>query len=446
MGRSGPPGSKNLDPSRGLLRNSPIANVLRTMARICIVPWPEWGHTMPPLRVASDLIQRGHHVSMIVPRSFTDRVEAAGIEAVWWRNERYSRAHAMTRSAEGVGEFEAGDRILTECVADDTEGGMLRELLERGRYDLILADALIPATVVVAWALGVPCMQTADGLPVDNVPMAPDRDARVRASIAREAEFLRDYVQKNPALASFEEFVDEAGYKPEWIDRDDLCAGTLMKTAVGKPLLFCPPALSMAPPVGERFHFCQSLPEPGPEPWAPRASASKTICLSFGNYAARYPDAPKVAACLIASMARVPDMEMIVLAFPPRFAGRLPRIDNVRFVGFVDQRRLLNEGVRLMCTHGGLGSTKESVYSGTPMFLTPFWFDQPRNGEMVQFLGMGSHVSPGASVDEICDTFLETLGSVEMLARAAEVSARVRDFERQTSGADVIEDVLRPVT
>jgi UDP:flavonoid glycosyltransferase YjiC (YdhE family) len=401
---------------------------------------------MPPLRVANDLIQRGHHVSMIVPRSFTDRVEAAGIEAVWWRDERYDRAHAMTRSAEGTDEFEAGDRVLTECVTDNTEGGMLRELLERGKYDLILADELIPATVVVAWALGVPCVQTADGLPIDNIPMSPDRDARVRASIEREAEFLRDYFQKNPALASFDAFMEKSGYKPEWIARDELCSGTRMKTAVGKPLLFCPPALAMAPAVGERFHFCQSLPNPGPESWAPRASASKTICLSFGNYAARYPDGPKVAACLIEAMARVPDMEMVVLAFPPRFASRFPSTENVRFAGFVDQRQLLNDGVRLMCTHGGLGSTKECVYSGTPIFLTPYWFDQPRNGDMVEFLGVGSHVSPSTHVAEVRDAFIETLRSVEMLVRAAELSTSVRDFERATSGADIVEDVLRRVT
>lgn len=380
---------------------------------------------------------------MIVPRSFTDRVEAAGVEAVWWQDERYARAHALTRSAEGTDEFEAGDRVLTECVADNTEGGMLRELLERGKYDLILADELIPATVVVAWALGVPCVQTADGLPIDNIPMSPDRDARVRASIEREAEFLRDYLQKNPALASFDEFMDKSGYKPEWIARDELCSGTRLKTAVGKPLLFCPPALAMAPSVGERFHFCQSLPKPGPEPWAPRASASKTICLSFGNYAARYPAGPKVAACLIEAMARVPDMEMVVLAFPPRFASRFSSTANVRFAGFVDQRQLLDEGVRLMCTHGGLGTTKECAYSGTPIFLTPFWFDQPRNGDMVEFLGAGAHVSLGAPAEEIRDEFIATLRSAEIPVRAAELSGRVRDFERETSGADVVEDVLR---
>ena len=380
---------------------------------------------------------------MIIPPSFTDRVEAAGIEAVWWRDERYAQAHAMTRSARNADEFEAGDRILTGCVADDTEGGALRALLEDGRYDLILADELIPATVVVAWAIGVPCVQTADGLPVDSIPMTPDRDARVRASMEREAEYLRVYLEKNPALASFEAFVEKSGYKQEWIDWDDMCAGTRMKTAIGKPLLFCPPALSVAPPVAERFHFCQSLPKPGPQPWAPRAAGSRLVCLSFGNYAARYQDAPRIAAALIAAMSRVSGMEMVVLAFPPRLAETLPRVENVRFAGFVDQRRLLHEGVRMMCTHGGLGSMKECAYAGTPVFLTPYWFDQPRNGEMVESLGIGRHMAPSAPVEQIGDVFLETLRSGEMLERAAAVSASVRDFERQTSGADVIEEVLR---
>jgi UDP:flavonoid glycosyltransferase YjiC (YdhE family) len=401
---------------------------------------------MPPLRVASDLIERGHHVSMIIPRSFTDRVEAAGIEAVWWRDERYAQAHAMTRSAKDAGEFEIGDRVLTECVADNTERGMLRELLESGGYDLVLADELIPATVVVAWTLDMPCIQTADGLPVDSIPMSADRDARVRASIEREAEYLRIYFEKNPALASFEAFVEQSGYKQEWIDRDNLCSGVRLKTAIGKPLLFCPPALSVAPPVGERYHFCQSLPKPGPEPWAPRASGSKVVCLSFGNYAARYQDGPKVAASLIAAMSRVPDMEMVVLAFPPQFADTLPRADNVRFAGFVDQRKLLNDGVRVMCTHGGLGSTKECAYSGTPMLLTPYWFDQPRNGEMIESLGIGAHVAPSAPVEQLQDAFMQTLRSAEMHERAAQVAANVRGFERQTSGADIIADVLKRVS
>ncbi|ACY13850.1 glycosyltransferase [Haliangium ochraceum] len=415
------------------------------MAKLCFVPWPEWGHVMPPLRLANDLIQRGHRVSMIVPPGYGERVASAGVEPVWWRDPRFAQAHAMTRNAADTAAFEAGDRLLTECVAADTEGETLRALLEAGGYDLVFADELVPATVVVAWSLGIPCVQTADGLPVDCLPPGPDLDERVREAAALEATFLHDYFEKNPAFASFDEFVERAGYRREWIDEDDPCAGVKMTTTLGKTLLFCPPTLAPAPHVGERYHFCQSLPRPDGRNHAPRAGSARTVCLSFGNYAARYPEGVRVASCLIEAMARVPDMHMRVLAFPPPLAECLPQARNVEFVGFVDQRALLHDGVRLMCTHGGLGSFKECAYTGTPVFVTPFWVDQPRNAATVEHLGMGAHVALDASDTEVRETFARALSSGEMLARAADVSERVHAFERQSSGADVVENLLRDI-
>ncbi len=412
------------------------------MSNILIVPWPEWGHVIPPLRLGRDLCSRGHRVFLAVPSRFHERVKQEGLQVAALQSEEFAKADALLAAAKDTASFEAGDRLHTECIVNATQNGELAELMRSCECDVVIADDLLPAAVIVAWQLGIPCMQFADSLPIDALPITSDREEKVQESVERDVAMYESYLSKNPALNSFAAFAERAGYKNEWMDWSPICHGSPMKTTIAKPLFLGPPALSLAPAVRDRFEFLQSLPNPNSEGPRVAPSNSNIISLTLGNYAARYERGAQVAACLIEAMAELPDMEMQVIAFPSGFASRFAAPSNVAFLGFVDQQEQLRNGVRLMCTHGGFGTTKECAYAGTPMFVVPHWFDQYRNAAIVDSLGFGTYPGPSASLADIRSAFLKAVRNESTLLAGDAIRKDVLAHESKETGADFVEDVL----
>ncbi|ULT88067.1 hypothetical protein L3Y34_007338 [Caenorhabditis briggsae] len=63
-------------------------------------------------------------------------------------------------------------------------------------------------------------------------------------------------------------------------------------------------------------------------------------------------------------------------------------LENVDLVKWAPQTALLNDKrLSAFLSHGGLGSTIETVFLGKPTIMVPIFFDQCRNANMLSRLG-----------------------------------------------------------
>ncbi|XP_069996425.1 UDP-glycosyltransferase UGT5 [Penaeus vannamei] len=103
--------------------------------------------------------------------------------------------------------------------------------------------------------------------------------------------------------------------------------------------------------------------------------------------------------------------------------------DNVLMQKWLPQQDILGHpNVRLFISHGGLLSTQESLYHGTPVVALPVFVDQPKNAMAIQKHGVGiALVWEELSVDLIVNSIQEVMNNPKYKRNAEEVMRVVRD-------------------
>jgi sterol 3beta-glucosyltransferase len=92
--------------------------------------------------------------------------------------------------------------------------------------------------------------------------------------------------------------------------------------------------------------------------------------------------------------------------------------------------------------HGGLGTTTASLAAGLPTLVCSVLADQPFWGARVQALGAGTWMPFQRLTPERLRKALEQLLSDSVMARAAEVGARMRQEDGLQSTADFLEQTV----
>ncbi|KAF0553051.1 UDP-Glycosyltransferase/glycogen phosphorylase [Gigaspora margarita] len=118
---------------------------------------------------------------------------------------------------------------------------------------------------------------------------------------------------------------------------------------------------------------------------------------------------------------------------------------NIHISKFSPQFAILShKNTKLFLSHGGAGSSHESMYTGTPMLVLPIMGDQPRNAEMLESAGMALKLSKNnLKVDDIVSKVERLLneGSFKMNAERVQFLAKVNS-KRKYRAADLMEIVL----
>ncbi|CAG8484889.1 9241_t:CDS:1 [Acaulospora colombiana] len=118
---------------------------------------------------------------------------------------------------------------------------------------------------------------------------------------------------------------------------------------------------------------------------------------------------------------------------------------HIYITDFAPQFALLNQtNVKLFFSHGGTGSTHESIYTAKPMLLLPIAFDQMGNAEKLENAGVGLTVSKfNLNVQDIHNKIkkLQTDESIQVNVRRMQVLARINS-KRKHRAADLIEFLL----
>ncbi|RIB26599.1 Glycosyltransferase Family 1 protein [Gigaspora rosea] len=118
---------------------------------------------------------------------------------------------------------------------------------------------------------------------------------------------------------------------------------------------------------------------------------------------------------------------------------------NIHISKFSPQLAILyHENTKLFLSHGGAGSSHESMYTGTPMLVLPIMGDQPRNAEMLESAGMVLKLSKNdLKVDDIVSKVERLLNEESFKNNAERVQFLAKvNSKRKYRAADLMEIVL----
>lgn len=92
---------------------------------------------------------------------------------------------------------------------------------------------------------------------------------------------------------------------------------------------------------------------------------------------------------------------------------------------------------------GGSGTTGQALLSGRPMLIVPYGWDQPDNAARIVRLGTGLHLARNRyTVENAVAALQRLLGDPRIIARAAEVGRRFHAEDGLTLACDAIESIL----
>lgn len=363
------------------------------MGRIAIWMSPEPGHLFPALKVAADLLARGHNVLLPAPAGIATELEALGFSAA-----RIQSGWPMAGTIRLLSPTCTAAEFLQSAV---TALGGWRAVCRGFQQELRRTLAEWGADLFVV-----------DGSHDEAFDLITSRvfDAR---------KLLRLFPHMNwdgKRVTSF--------------------FGPLAPAAVLAPPVFAFPDIGT--PHLQYTEAALFAGAPG-GPGEPAHDGLPIIYVSLGSQAASYPGAASVLAATARAARACPDLSFVIstggITMPTRNANWLeaaPRLP---------QRKIL-ERAALMITHGGLGSIKECIWHRVPMLVAPQAYDQPANAARVTRHGLGSVLPDGAGECEIEHAIRSLLVDERCRERIRAMSEQFRLREAEMATARMCEAVM----
>ena len=183
----------------------------------------------------------------------------------------------------------------------------------------------------------------------------------------------------------------------------------------------------------------------GPTDWEPPAAAAAPDWVGMVG-------TDRLAVLVSVSTARQHDVDLVaavaealanepvdVIATIP-VAHELPELpDNVRIVGFMSHRHLLDR-VSLVACHAGKGTVTRACCAGVPMLLFPHGRDQFNVARGAVDAGVAVAFDAGLpSAATVREAALTLLGDTDYRRRAREVAAAAARYDAPMTSADLIE-------
>ena len=323
------------------------------VARVLIVTYPEAGHVIPTLDLATRLVQIGHEVCYLAPLQLAGAIVSSGAIL--------ERLNPSDESFEAA----SGDHLLSEY---ERQYHLPRLAILFRRISEVTAARAFDA-VLLDWAF------------------------------ARHRLFQRlSHVNGNKLLLFSTSL-------PWW--------GEFKKKRPWAPLLiFCPlrleiPAFQQTYPGLYYVEDRKGDLEPHLQSNGTKASS---VLIAFGSQAIRYSKLNTLLELFVQISKRHPSIHF---TFAAGSALRNLKIStaglpaNLSLLEEVPQRSILSSST-VFVSHGGLGSVKEAVAARVPMLILPQSHDQPYNAMRVNFHGLGRAIfEEELSIDVLEDTFLD---------------------------------------
>lgn len=395
------------------------------------LPFPEYGHILPTIKLARRLVADGWQVFYVVEAKFFPLLSGNGFHCL--EVPTYYSEHPETISIEPA--------KLTREERAEIDRNWDPVWIHRAAENLV--RKLKPAAVFIDLFYGdFSCVPIGENVPTVNYHTCIDAERLDRPPIIRSygpprnlierarlwADWLYHWrilprrqttgVMKHRALAAYAVY-RERGMPLRPSSMYPFCSDS--NTSV-----FGPGEVSMGHLPADRY-FGYGLIDDAAAPFRGEATFPEfasdlpIVYCSFGSMCARYDAALPVFQELVKAFAARNAFNLVVQA--GELAEKLSDggAGNVRIAKFVPQLEYLKRA-RVAITHGGFGTVKECIANETPMLAIPFFQDQFGNARRLKELGIAESLP--------CKRFdgAEAHGLVEKLAADAGVKRRLREL------------------
>lgn len=371
-----------------------------TMANIVIVPWPEFGHVNPTLKLAKALNLAGHRVCYLGISDFEHYICSQGLEFLPILNSSYpagqaaeqagkaklDRVHALLHNAgarEAMDLFKETQEEVKQALAELQPDLLITDVILSHLADMAAYEFGILTAVVNVMVMGDFYMPT----------IYPRADPPLLILCPREFDFPNANGKGNRHY--IEPCID--------LERKELNAFPWDKVDETKPLIYC----------------------------------------SLGSVSYIYEPSHRFFRAVIDAVAQKPDRQLVLSLGPHLNVNDfLPIPENVLVVNWAPQLEILKRA-SMMITHGGLGTVKECIYFGVPMVVFPAKYDQPHNAARVAYHGIGLQASINTvSAEEIGFLIDKIDQNPSFKSRCNSMSKIFKAMEYSQRGVRIIEELL----
>ena len=384
---------------------------------------PDRGHLFPNLSVVSELVRRGHRVTVVTGESMAEVVRPSGATLLPY-DSKYDRIDVLGTTNDNTTSM---PRILTE-----DSGAMVRAALAGladDVPDLIVGDSVTP----LAWRI---LSEKWRRPAVQSTPVFASNEHWSYLKAMMGAGIISGAPDQSDVFTAMAEVIASFGI--------DTPAGEFLQQGEAFTIAYLPRAFQFEGDTFDESRFAFVGPSIDDRPvlgrWQPPAGDRPVVLVSLGTTFNRNSDFFRTAADAFADQ---PWHVVMTVgdAFDPADVGPLP--PNVEIHRWLPHLEVL-ERASAFVTHGGMGSVMDALHTGTPLVmvtLTPV--DLP-TAQRIRELGVGRAVDFGTpvSAEGLRDLVAEVVGDEEILANTQLLRKHVRESGGSREGADVLEKVL----
>lgn len=441
------------------------------MKSILIAPLPEEGHLLPTFALARSLLSQGYRVRYLATADCECILRGQGFDFIPLFPDLYppGLAAAQRRSlqeARSMGETLKALRAIadhTRQVLDCWLNGTADRVLAELAPDLVIVYALRPLFALTAYKLGIPALLVSGilsnarqpGVPPITSPLVPTGTWGSRLRIALEwrrtltARAVRERLMswagiKEPYERTLRLLAEQAGFPPERILWDTALAPTVRMPE----LVLCPEAFDFPHPEAPELYFAEpsiDVERSQPAfPWERLDPSRELIYCALGSQVHRSPAASRILRTVLEAVQGREDWQLVMATSedPERLALPAASASTI-LVKTAPQLDLLARA-RVMITHGGTGSLRESIFFGVPMIALAHMRDHVGNAARVVYHGLGVREDPRTvTAEQLARDIERLLTDQAMLGRVRAMQQEFRRLEAERPSLKIVEHYLR---
>ena len=403
------------------------------------------GHLNPMTTLGSELLRRGHRVTVFNLLDAKTTTLASGLEFQPLAEDEFpagSMAEGLAKLGKlsGLTAFRYTIKAFTEISA-----ALLTEAptaIQKAGVEALLVDQVSFEGGTIAEFLNLPFVTVCSALMVNRDPNIPPFGTpwQYNPTLASRLRNLVSYQLLNLAVKPIREVISE--YRKEWklplySHPDD--AYSKLAQLSQQPAEFEFPRQNLPP----HFHFTGPYHNPATRKPVPfpfeQLTGKPLIYASMGTVQNRLLEVFQI----IASACEGLDAQLVISLGGGATPESLPQLPgNPIVVGYAPQLELLQKAT-LTITHAGMNTTLESLTNGVPMVAIPVANDQPGVAARIAYTGVGEVVSLNQlSVPKVRSAIVKVLTQESYRKRAIEMQGAIVRSGGTKRAADIIEQAV----